>query len=153
MPAAPLAVFRAWPDGVAGLDGVASLGVARTARTLVENAEAFMATGDEAAVPRCYYLWMRRHARVAACAVLFSVSVTLFAAPLLAAAAAFVAPFAAFAVACGVVLLAVLGIAAVVQPLTYFAARLTLNVGAVGWHLCAMLASLASSHFAGCSHG
>jgi hypothetical protein len=132
MPAAPLAVFRAWPDGVAGLGGAASLGVARTARTLVEEAEAFMATGDEAAAPRHHYLWMRRHARVAACAVLFSVPMmTLIAAlPLLAAAAAFVAPFAAFAVACGVVLLAVLGIAAMVQPLTYFAAGLAFNVGA-----------------------
>ncbi len=97
MPPAALAVLRAAPYAVPGLAAggrVASLGVARRARALLAEAEAYVAAGDEAAAARAF---RTRRKRAAACVALGAVPVALVAAAVLALAAATTAPFAAFA--------------------------------------------------------
>jgi len=118
MPPAALAVLRAAPHAVPGLSlggRVAPLGIARAARALLADAEAFASTGDEAAATRTF---RARRARALAFAALGAAPAALLVAlAVLALAVATTAPFAAFGlpafalclvgiVGCGLMLLA-----------------------------------------------
>jgi hypothetical protein len=174
MPPAALAVLRAAPHAVPGLSAggrVASLGVARAARALLVDAEAFTATGDASAAARAF---CARRARAAACAVLGATLVTLAAVPVLALAAATTAPFAALALpAAALILLArflmpvrkfARKAAAVMNRAAFKAAkagyllmvlliRPVCAVAALWLRVCAQLASLADSLFSALSRG
>jgi hypothetical protein len=97
MPPAVLAVLRAAPHAVPGLSlggRVAPFGIARAARALLADAEAYAATGDKAAATRAF---RARYARGLAFAALGAAPVALLVAVVvLALAVATTAPLAAF---------------------------------------------------------
>ena len=94
LPPSALAVLRAAPYAVPGLAAngrVSSFGVARVARALLLEAEAYIAAGDNAAAQRAF---SARRARAVTCIALCAAPASLLAVTVLAPAAVTIAPFA-----------------------------------------------------------